>query len=136
MRRAIAILALMVTACSSASGTSGGKPGGTPPKTVVAGWSDKGHSVSLHKGDVLQVTLNSTYWQFAPAPKGGVLSQDKPTVHTKRMRYPGSGAGTVVVTYHAMHAGTATITASRVACGEAMRCMGGQTSYRLTVVVD
>ena len=136
MRRAIVILMLLVTACSSASGTSGGKPGGTPPKTVVAGWSDRGHSVSLHEGDVLQVRLNSTYWQFRPASKAGVLSAGHKVVHVKRMPYPGSGAGTVVVTYHALDAGTTTITAGRVACGEAMRCMGGQASYRLTVVVD
>ena len=131
MRRAIAILALLVTACSSA----GGSAGGTASRTVVAGWADRGRSVSLHKGDVLKVTLNSTYWQFAPASKGGVLSPGHKEVHSKRMPYPGSGAGTIVVTYRALPTGTTTITAGRVACGEAMRCMGGQSSYRLTVVV-
>ena len=130
MRRAIAILVLLLTACSSAGGSSG-----TAPRTVVAGWHDKGHSVSLHKGDVLQVRLNSTYWQFRPASPGGVLSEGRRDVHAKPMPYPGSGAGTVVVTYHALHSGTTTITAGRTACGEAMRCMGGQASYRLTVVV-
>src|SRR6476620_5952125 len=116
MRRAIVILVLLVTACSSASGNAGGKPGGTQPKTVVAGWPDKGRSVSLHKGDALQVRLNSPYWQFSPASTAGVLSAGHKVVHVKRMPFPGSGAGTVVVTYHALHTGTTTITAGRVAC--------------------
>jgi hypothetical protein len=35
----------------------------------------------------------------------------------------------------ARHAGTATVTASRTTCGEALRCTGGQGSYTLSVVV-
>jgi len=130
MKRAIAILALLLTACSSAGGS-----GGATPRTVVAGWPDKGHSVSLHTGDVLQVRLNSTYWQFRPASTGGVLSAGHRVAHAKRMPYPGSGAGTVIVTYRALRSGTATVSARRGSCGEAMRCSAGQASYRLTVVV-
>lgn len=130
MKRAIGILALLATACSSSAGSTG-----TDARTVVVGWPDKGHAVSLHEGDVLQVRLHSTYWRFGPASRNGVLSAGRRVVHAKPMPYPGSGAGTVVVTYHALRSGRVTISAGRIACGEAMRCTAGQGSYRLTVVV-
>jgi hypothetical protein len=34
-----------------------------------------------------------------------------------------------------LKAGTATVSASRVSCGEALRCTGKQGSYSVTIVV-
>jgi hypothetical protein len=37
--------------------------------------------------------------------------------------------------FRALAPGTTVVTASRVTCGEALRCMPGQEHYTLTVVV-
>ncbi|HEY2296893.1 MAG TPA: hypothetical protein VGH43_04135 [Jatrophihabitans sp.] len=130
MKRAMVMLLLAVTACSSSSAA------GRPARQVVVGWADRGHTVRLHPDDSLVVKLDSTYWRFRPVSTDGVLSKGRASVHAKMHAYPGSGSGTVVVSYHALHSGTATITAGRFSCGEALRCVGAEGSYRLTVVVS
>ncbi|HEX5439678.1 MAG TPA: hypothetical protein VFW76_02255, partial [Ktedonobacterales bacterium] len=48
---------------------------------------------------------------------------------------PGSGCGTVSQEFRAAKSGIAQISASRVSCGEAMRCVGPAGHYQLTVQV-
>ncbi len=47
----------------------------------------------------------------------------------------GQGCGTVSATWTAVAAGTATVTAGRTVCGEALACGPGQRTYRVTVTV-
>jgi hypothetical protein len=49
---------------------------------------------------------------------------------------PGIGCGVTTAWYKALSAGSATVSASRVSCGEALRCVGKQGAYRVTVVVS
>jgi hypothetical protein len=104
---------------------------------VRADDGDDGRAVTVAVGSQLTVSLASTYWRIAPPVPDGLLRGSPVLVHpaTGGRTVPGSGQGTVVETFRALAPGTATVTATRRSCGEAMRCTGGQGDYRLTVVV-
>ena len=104
------------------------------PSHIAAGDADKGATLSVAVGGTVTVTLTSTYWRFAPV--AGALRQVAVQPHFAHgHRPPGTGAGTLVATYRAVAAGTATVTASRTSCGEAMRCTPAAGTYRVTVIV-
>jgi hypothetical protein len=150
MRRpaaAAATLMILTAGCaSSASSTaagggagptaSGGRTtSGMPARKIELGFAANDHTVSAHPGDVITVRLDSTYWKFQPVT-GGVLTRG--TFVSRPMHghiVPGSGAGAVVATFRVLKAGTAQVSAARQSCGEAMRCVGGQGSFTMTVVV-
>lgn len=48
---------------------------------------------------------------------------------------PGLGCVPVRTDFSALAPGTTVVTASRVTCGEALRCMPSQEHYALTVIV-
>jgi hypothetical protein len=48
---------------------------------------------------------------------------------------PGQGCGTVTAVFAAIAPGSARLTASRISCGEALRCTGSDGVYVLTVTV-
>jgi hypothetical protein len=130
--RALVLCAVLVTGCASSS-TDGRSAGGH--RTISVGFAAKGRTVHLSQGDSVRVRLASTYWHFA-APSGRVLSAGRPVARPAHGHViAGSGSGTVTVTFRAVQKGNATITASRVSCGEAMRCVHGNGAFRLTVVV-
>ena len=134
----VAALALVVAGCSSSgghgpAGGTGGTAVGTPPRKIELGFNAKGHTVTAHPNDVIEVRLQSTYWRFHPAT-GGVLSPGK-FVSRAEHGPPGVGAGTMIATFRALKSGTAHVTAARASCGEALRCVGGQNSFTVTVVV-
>lgn len=106
--------------------------------TVAFTEADNNGSVVVHPGTIVEVTLSSTYWTFAPVSAPKVLTQSAPRVHPAAPgvhSVPGSGKGTVQETFRARGAGTAVITAARTSCGEAMRCSPAQTAYRITITV-
>jgi len=107
------------------------------PRTLVVGDADNGHSVSLHAGEHLQVVLSSTYWRVDGSSDTTVLRPTaQPTVSPQiRGCVPGAGCGTVTALFDAVGPGTASVSAQRTGCGEAMACTGRQGSYRVTVVV-
>lgn len=134
----IAALALVIAGCASSGGRAGaGGAGGTavstPPRKIELGFNAKGRTLTAHPNDVIEVRLRSTYWRFDPVD-GGVLSRGK-FVSRPEHGPPGVGAGTMVATFRALKSGTAHVSAARASCGEAMRCVGGQNSFTLTVVV-
>jgi hypothetical protein len=108
-----------------------------PGQSVQVDESADGSDVTLAKGDRLQVTLHSTYWQFNPSSDSAVLAADgapRPGPGTNCPTFPGSGCGTVTQMYTAGKAGTATVTATRTTCGEALACSPPQ-HYAVTVHV-
>lgn len=125
---------LMIFAAAGCASTSSA-PAATH-RTVHVGFGDSGHTVRVQPGDVIEVRLHSTYWSFAHLPDGP-LREGKAIVRAVPISktVPGSGAGTVTVTFAARHRGTVTISAGRRVCGEAMRCVGSQGSFRMQVVV-
>lgn len=127
---------------ASRSATSGvvsiGPLGSTsPPGRVRLGFADKGRTLRVPRGTVLELRLNSTYWTIAPVSDPRVLGATAPVVtpDPNRRRPPGMGVGTVVEVLQSRAPGRAVVRASRVACGEAMPCPQGQGSFAVTVVV-
>ncbi len=106
---------------------------GTPPRKIELGFNAKGHTLAAHPNDVIEVRLDSTYWRFHRVT-GGVLSSGT-FVSRPEHGPPGVGAGTMIATFRALKSGTAHVSAARASCGEALRCVGGQNSFTLTVVV-
>lgn len=105
---------------------------------ITVSEAENGTTLTVDRGADVIVVLHSTYWQFQQASAPKVLVQAAPVVQgdpPNRAGVPGSGKGIARESYHAQAAGTATITATRTSCGEAMRCTAGQGLYRITVVV-
>ncbi len=103
----------------------------------MIGDSANGTTVTVSVGDRLQVSLASTYWSFDPVSNPGVLGLQAPpqTVPCPTRTIPGSGCGTVTVTYAATASGTSVVAAHRESCGEALRCTGSEGTFTVTVVV-
>jgi hypothetical protein len=128
-----AALVVLIAGCGSSGGNAGSAGG-----RVVVGDSDNGRTVTLSRGDTLELQLHSTYWRVDRV-SAGVLAASRPTVAagspSMTRCVPGQGCGTVTVDFRAAHAGRATVRAHRTSCGEARRCTGGAGAFRLTVVV-
>ena len=132
---------MLVAACGPSRSTTTlqklpvGAGGG---RTVTVTEANNGQTITKHRGDVLVVTLASTYWQFNRST--GVLMADGTTAVAAGgahcPRYPGSGCGTVTQRYRATNAGPGTASASRTSCGEALRCSAEQSRWRITVDVS
>ena len=152
----MAVVTLTVLGAGCGSGSGGSAPTGVPTtglSTTVAPTSvappgagagptsvsdrDNGTTVRLHTGGRLRVVLDSTYWAFAPSSDPAVLRGDgTPVVDPQASGcVPGAGCGTVTATFTAVAGGSATVTATRTTCGEAMRCTGANGRYTVTVVV-
>jgi len=146
MRRVIAASLLTVLTAGCASSTVGGTAGsaqpggggtatGIPARKIEVGIAAQGSTVTVHPNDVVQVRLQSTYWRFEPVTSG-VLSRGTFVAKPSHGHIvPGTGTGTIIATFRALRAGTARVNAARQSCGEAMRCVGGQGSFTMTVVV-
>jgi len=126
---------LAVTGCGSSS--SGGTPDSQgAPGTVTLDDSANGTTVHVHFGDTVTVTLGSTYWSFLPTD-GLALQPFAPaqTAPASTCKTPvGSGCGTVTASYNVGHIGTSVLRAHRDTCGEALRCVGDQANWSVTVV--
>jgi hypothetical protein len=107
------------------------------PGPRIADETQNGGTLTLVRGEQLRVVLHSTYWEFAPVSDDRVLRLVAgPTGAAGGGCVPGGGCGTVTATYQAVATGSATITASRRLCGEALRCRPDQASFILSVVVS
>ncbi len=137
---------VMLAACGVVpliGGCSAAGPGvhaGGPGAPLVVRDGANGHTVTITVGEHLEVILGSTYWTVQGSSQPRVLRQDGPTALLPRpadcaANIPGLGCVPVRTDFSALAPGTTVITASRVSCGEALRCMPGQEHYTLTVVV-
>ena len=100
--------------------------------------SKNGQSVQVHVGDVVKVTLHSTEWTFDPSSDPSALVRLGNQVVAPDpvgTCFPGMGCGVTTAWYKALSAGSAAVSATRVSCGEARRCVGDEGVYRVTVVV-
>jgi hypothetical protein len=101
--------------------------------------SKNGQSVHVHVGDTVKITLSSTDWTFDQDSDPVVLKELGGQVVTPDPAgscFPGMGCGVTTAWYKALSAGSAVVSASRVSCGEARRCVGNEGVYRVTVVVS
>jgi hypothetical protein len=132
-------LCAMSTACDGLFG-HGAPVATTSPRAtaaITASDAENGGTIIVRIGDRLTVTLHSTYWSFAGSSNADVIAPDGlPTVSPMPSGcVPGQGCGKVVAAFDAIAVGTSEITATRITCGEALRCTGSAGSYRVTVVV-
>ena len=108
-------------------------------RTVVITEKDKGTVVRVHRGDRVELTLHSTYWQVSPIGIEvlyPVIDNSSPTrAGLPPSCVPGGGCGTVTFEYLAEHAGRVVLRAHRNSCGEAMRCTAGSGRFSVTVIV-
>ncbi len=130
-------LMLMGLAACALPWQGSSSPSPSPSSDIQAGDGQNGQSITLHPGQTLTVTLGSTYWTIQGSSDSQVLTPvGKPaTTPESCSAPPGSGCGTVSQEFRAVSSGTAQVTASRVSCGEAMRCVGPAGQYQLTVQV-
>jgi hypothetical protein len=136
LRIATISFALAVGATACAGGSAAPIASRTLP-IVHASESKDGHTLTLRKGQRLQVVLHSTYWQFKKSSDPAVLREvGKPVVRPKTAGcVAGQGCGTVTVVFVGVAAGSANVAASRNSCGEAMGCTAAAGAYALHVVV-
>ena len=145
-RRRAAAVALAVCAvvslaggCAAAGGTSSHPVGGSGDPPVVVQDKSNGHTVSLKVGERLELILASSYWTVQGSSVPGVLHQDGQTRLLAPPpgcgSIPGMGCAPIRTDFSAVAPGTATITAQRLSCGEALRCLPSQQHFALTVVV-
>jgi hypothetical protein len=114
--------------------------GTAPPtrSTVTVTFGDKGSTVRLQVGETLRVLLDNTYWSIGPSSRPRLLAPHGAVrVHPRLTGcVPGEGCGSVTALFRALEPGTAVISASRVSCGEALRCTGGNGSFDVTVRIQ
>jgi hypothetical protein len=138
MSRCIALWAASVLVLLSACGSVASSPGGQPA-AITLHEQDNGRSITVRSGTHVTFVLGSTYWQFQDSSDPSVLRVTAAPQASPSLRcVPGGGCGTVTVSFDALRAGQADVSARRTSCGEAMACTGGaghETAYKVTVVV-
>jgi hypothetical protein len=132
MRKSALVIAALLTAVVTPLPASA-----APPRTVTVTESQNGRSVTVHKGQHIQVVLHSTYWTIGQAHGKALATTSRQTTKGpgSPCRPPGSGCGTVSRTFLAAGAGTGSLTASRTTCGEVLRCTGTRGQYKVSVSV-
>ena len=138
LRYGIGTASLLLTLALGAMVASG--PSGASPRrvnVVTVTFRDKGSTVHLRVGERLRVILGSTYWSFKPSSNSRTLAQMGAVKVVPRAGcVAGQGCGTVTALFRALAPGTAAVSASRVSCGEALRCSKGNGSFSVTVRVN
>jgi hypothetical protein len=136
---AVSAVSIMTSAgCGTAASRTGGPVAGGSTVIVVRDDAN-GRTVSARAGDRIVLILSSSYWHVTSSSAPSVLRQDGPPVLLSRPSscpdVSGLGCIPVRADFTALIDGKALITASRSACGEALRCMPDQTRFTVIVVV-
>ena len=111
-------------------------PSGASPLVITE--SDNGKSRVIPLGSKVSLVLHSTYWEIQGSSDSSVMAQKGDSVlvpDSISKSVPGSGAGTITTEFQAIWPGTADIVATRVTCGEALRCSPENSLFNVTVVV-
>ena len=130
------LLAILTAGCATtgAQGTSSSGASCGPPKVVDE--RANGSTVRLCVGQSLRVELHSTYWQNVASSDPSVLvGGSTRALAPSSPCIPGAGCGTLVTSFRAAGSGSATVSAHRTTCGEALLCRPNQRSYTVTVTV-
>lgn len=132
-RVAIAFV-LLLGAVACANGMSFTR---TPSSPIRVTERQNDRTVTLRRGQQLQVVLHSTHWEFQRVTNSAVLRlEHPPKVRPKPSRcVTGGGCGTVTVAYLATAVGRAVVTAERKSCGEAMGCTAATGRFTIHVIV-
>ena len=124
--------------CGTAAFRASGPVAGSPQVIVVRD-NANGKTVPARAGDRIELILSSSYWRVTGSSAPSVLRQNGPPVPLPRPSscadIPGLGCTPVRAGFTALTGGKAVITASRSACGEALRCRPGQMRFAVVVIV-
>jgi hypothetical protein len=138
----IAACLAAVAACGAGCGAtnSAGSNAGDQATNGTLTLDEKanGTTVHVHLGDTVIVTLHSTYWSFLPTASLALqpLAPVATAAGSNCPRVMGTGCGTVTASYNIGHVGTGQLHAHRDSCGEALRCIGKQADWSVTVVAS
>lgn len=133
IRASLRALLVVGLCCVAGAGVASASTGSAARLVTDA---DSGHTVTVQRGATIRLVLHSTYWRVHGSSRPSVVAgAGAPRYDATRGGVAGSGRGTVTVTYRALARGRATLTASRSACGEALRCTPAQGTYSVTIVV-
>jgi hypothetical protein len=100
---------------------------------------------SVRIGSQVSLTLHSMYWSMAKLTKSSsltskgapVLKPILPGTHAPHgCGIPGSGCGTQTWNFIASKVGSTHLIATRISCGEALRCTGTNGRFEVTVKVS
>ena len=100
-----------------------------------------GHTVTVNPGQHVTLVLHSTYWSIATPRTSRPLPQVGSAVYLPRLPstkggcVAGQGCGTVTVHYVASAPGVAHLHASRISCGQALRCTAALSNWTATIRV-
>jgi hypothetical protein len=138
---ALAGTATGCAAIASQPGVTGRQPGTTP--SSVAGNpfliedGANGTTVTVSAGTQVQLLLHSSYWGVNASSRPDVLAETGAPAYIPATQAcaPGMGCNPVRVTFRAVRAGTAVLSADRTTCGEALRCPPGKRHFQVTVIV-
>jgi hypothetical protein len=109
---------------------------GTPQPVASFSNADQGRTVTIHRGEPVRITLDTTNWQFDPPVDPGVIGWQPPAVtHGPSRCNVLSECGSVSISGLAKLAGRATVHATRERCGELRLCDPSAGSYTLTIEV-
>ena len=132
----LATSAVAATGCGSVSAT---QVVGGGPRVIVVRDDANGKTVQARAGDRIELILSSTYWNIHGSSAPRVLRQDGPAEMLARPSscpdIPGLGCTPQRVDFTTLRDGTAVIEASRISCGEALRCPPSKTRFAVTLVV-
>ena len=132
-------VSIMASAGCGKAASSYSRPAPGGPMVIVVHDNANDKAVSARTGDRIELILSSSYWHVTGSSAPGVLRQDGAPMLLSRPSscpdIPGLGCIPVRADYTALTDGKAVITASRSACGEALRCKPDQTRFSVIVVV-
>ena len=142
-RRTMSVLVAVLAASSVVAGcgivTAKNTAVGGGSTVIVVRDDANGKTVKARVGDRIELILSSTYWNLDGSSAPRVLRQNGPAVVLARPPdcpdLPGLGCTPEQVNFTALADGTAIIRASRVSCGEALRCAPSKTRFAVTLVV-
>lgn len=127
--------ALLAAGCASSTSPSGGHSAGT----VVVQDDANGKTVNATVGQTVELTLGSNYWTVSGSSAPSVLRQEGAATTLPRPtncpNVPGMGCVPIRASFTALAPGMASVTASRMTCGEARPCAPNQQHFTVTVVV-
>lgn len=122
------------TTNTTASATNTGAP--IPQPADITELANHG-TVRLRIGQVVQLSLSSTYWSDPVSSMTDIVANDGPVSRVAGGRCPiGGGCGTVSARFRATHAGTVRLQAHRSSCGEVLNCSPSQRQFTVTIVVS
>jgi len=131
--------ALLAAGCASSTSTSTSTSRGHSAGTVVVQDDANGKTVNATVGQTVELTLGSNYWTVSGSSAPNVLRQDGAATTLPRPtncpNVPGMGCVPIRASFTALAPGMASVTASRMTCGEARPCAPNQRHFTVTVVV-